>query len=448
MRGSSIRPDRNISESIVYRPAGGAGIFSRQSGSCGWALNEYGCYNLSNRSTTPFNYRPTVMKHNPIYLFSIFALTGIIAADEFPNFKAHMIDPYVGEICYAVTVADVDGDTKVDIVAVSERAVYWYENPSWTRHVIIQDQTERDNVCIAPFDVDKDGKVEFALGAGWTKIGTIQLLSRGQTLDDPWQVHPIGREPWLHRMRFADVLGTGIPQLVVSPLNKTDGQGVRLTAYEIPTAPLTDRWMPTILDQNLNRMHNHWHADVDGDSRFDTLTASQEGIHLIQRNGQHWNTTKIAAGANGMTAEVQGAGEIKLGRLGDGRQFISTVEPMHGKMVVVYTQQNDKTWQRKVIDDTLKRGHAVWLADFDKDGSDEIVVGHSDPGEGSIKGPGIYVYDAHDKHGDAWQKHVIDDGGIATEDAIAADVTGDGWIDIVAGGRATHNLKLYVHPGK
>ena len=36
------------------------------------------------------------------------------------------------------------------------------------------------------------------------------------------------------------------------------------------------------------------------------------------------------------------------------------------------------------------------------------------------------------------------DGGVATEDAIATDVTGDGKIDIIAGGRATHNLKLYV----
>ena len=56
----------------------------------------------------------------------------------------------------------------------------------------------------------------------------------------------------------------------------------------------------------------------------------------------------------------------------------------------------------------------------------------------------MYVYDA----GTRWQKHVIDDdGGVAVEDAFAADLTGDGTIDLVAGGRATHNLKLYVNLG-
>ena len=81
------------------------------------------------------------------------------------------------------TAADVDGDGKPDPVAVAEDAVYWYANPSMTRHVIIKDATERDNVCLQPHDVDGDGKVDFALGASWqptnTKTGgTIQWLRR------------------------------------------------------------------------------------------------------------------------------------------------------------------------------------------------------------------------------------------------------------------------------
>ncbi len=46
------------------------------------------------------------------------------------------------------------------------------------------------------------------------------------------------------------------------------------------------------------------------------------------------------------------------------------------------------------------------------------------------------------------EKHVIDSGGMATEDLIVEDLTGDGRPDIVAGGRATHNLKLYVNTPK
>ncbi|MFM7833434.1 MAG: hypothetical protein ACKPJD_16705 [Planctomycetaceae bacterium] len=34
---------------------------------------------------------------------------------------------------------------------------------------------------------------------------------------------------------------------------------------------------------------------------------------------------------------------------------------------------------------------------------------------------------------------------MATEDLAVADLTGDGRPDIVAGGRATHNVRLYVN---
>ncbi|MEO1993703.1 MAG: VCBS repeat-containing protein, partial [Planctomycetaceae bacterium] len=194
-------------------------------------------------------------------LLAILCHQSSAGAAEFPTFKHTVVDARIGNVCYAVTVADVDGDQRLDIVAVSENRVVWYQSPSWKAHVIIQDQTPRDNVCIAPWDIDGDGKVDFALGAGWTKTGTIHWLSRGDSLDQPWRVHAIGEERWLHRMRWADVLGKGRPQLVISPLNATVGSGVRLTALEIPDDPRQQRWVPTVLNQQLNRMHNHWHVD-------------------------------------------------------------------------------------------------------------------------------------------------------------------------------------------
>jgi len=365
------------------------------------------------------------------------------SAADFPSFKHTVIDPRIGNVCYAVTLADVDGDRRLDIVAVSENRVLWYQSPSWKPRVIIKDQTPRDNVCIAPLDIDGDGKIDFALGAGWTKTGTIHWLSRGDSLDQPWRVHAIGEERWLHRMRFADVLGKGRPQLVISPLNATVGSGVRLTAFEIPDDPRKQRWVPTVLNHELNRMHNHWHVDLDRDGVVDTITASREGVHLVRRSRDGWTKTKLGAGVSGPNANQSGAGEIKLGRLKDGAPFIATVEPMHGHTLAVYTGGGKVggAWQRQVVDKGFKRGHALWTADVDGDGADEIVFGHSD----TPKIHGVNVYDAADPQGKNWQKHVVDAGGVATEDLIVADLTGDGRPDIVAGGRATHNVKLYVN---
>jgi len=365
------------------------------------------------------------------------------AGDAFPNFRAEVIDPEIGKVCYAVTLADVDGDSRDDIVAVGDVRVVWYRAPDWEPHTIIDGQTPKDNVTIAPADIDGDGRVDFALGAGWTTIGTLHWLRRGPSLDEPWEVRSIGEERWLHRARFADVLGKGRAQLVVSPLNATQGDGVRLTVFEIPADPTTDRWPATVLDSELNAMHNHWHTDFDGDGAIDTLTASREGIHLIRRAGDGWSRTKLGTGATADEPAKSGAGEIKTGHFKDGTTFITTVEPMHGDTLAVYTAPiaPGELWTRHVIDSGFRRGHALWTADLDGDGADEIVFGHSDTPEV----PGVQAYQAADTSGANWQKHVIDAGGMATEDLIVGDVTGDGRPDIVAGGRATRNVKLYVN---
>jgi hypothetical protein len=373
-----------------------------------------------------------------------------------PKFTEVIIDPNIGEVCYAVTKADVNGDGKLDIVAVSENRVQWYEAPQWTKHIILEDQTDRDNVCIAPYDIDGDGKIDFALGAGWIKAttnnGMIQWISRNENPNEKWSVHLIGQERSTHRMSFADVLGTGKPQLIVSPLNRSiDGKmGVRLTAFEISSQPKTERWQATYLDETLNRMHNHTHVDWDGDGKLDTITASEEGVFLIRKQGDQFTRTQLGTGATGATPETRGAGEIKVGKSKNGTRFLATVEPMHGTSVAIYTARGDGKLplERTVIEDKLKQGHAVWAADLDDDGVDELVIGHREAGTGDVKGPGLYVFSCDDESGRKWAKHVIDNGGVAVEDAFALDLTGDGKPDLVAGGRATHNVKLYVNEGK
>lgn len=383
------------------------------------------------------------MKTFAAIIVLLVSLRADAVAAEFPTFKAQTIDAVVGKVCYAVTLADVDGDGKQDIVAVTERRVLWYQAPDWKLREIIADQAPLDHVTIAPLDIDGDGKVDFALGAGWTKIGTIHWLSRGASLDDKWKVHSIGEERWLHRMRFADVLGKGRPQLVISPLNATVGNGVRLTAFEIPKNPSKDRWQPTVLNADFNRMHNHWHVDLDKDGSIDTITASREGVHLVRRGRDGWTKTRLGTGIKADQPNQSGSGEIKTGRLKDGSLFITTVEPMHGHSLAVYTPpaKGGELWTRHVIDSGFKRGHALWTSDVDGDGSDEIVFGHSD----TPQVPGVNVYDGQSADGSTWKKHVIDAGGIATEDLIVADLNGDGRPDIVAGGRATHNVKLYIN---
>jgi len=97
-------------------------------------------------------------------------------------------------------------------------------------------------------------------------------------------------------------------------------------------------------------------------------------------------------------------------------------------------------WTRRAIEDQLAGGHALGWGDFDKDGDDELAVGWRD------KEGGLALYDLG-RDGNIIAKHMIDAGGMATEDLTVADLDGDGRPDIAASGRRTSNVKIYFNRG-
>lgn len=367
------------------------------------------------------------------------------------------------KVGYAVIAADVNGDGKPDIVVVDTDRVVWYENPTWQRRTIVEKQTKPDNVCIAAADIDGDGKVDFALGAGWkpfdTKApGTLQWLRRGKSLDEPWEVHPIPcDEPTIHRIRFADLDGSGKPQLVVAPImgreatrqaNWADGRPVRLLAYVIPADPVAGPWKADPFDQTLHVVHNIWPVGAPGHKQVSLLAASYEGVTMFVRNPSgRWDNFRPGEGYQEAPLGARGASEAKDGTLKSNR-FIGTIEPFHGGRVVVYTPTADPSarWNRNVIDSRLRWGHAVWCADLDGDGTDELIVGvRDDPSRGDEFGDprGVRVYRARDPGGKSWDRQLVDQGGVAVEDLTVADLDGDGRPDIIAVGRQTGNVRIY-----
>jgi hypothetical protein len=402
-------------------------------------------------------------------LLSITIAVGCVslAAAAELQFKTQEIDKSLG-VGYAVSLVDINADNKLDIVVVDKTRVIWFENPTWKLHTLIQGQTRPDNVCISANDVDGDGQVDLALGADWrpsdTKTGgTIQWLSRQDDASAEWKVYPIGTEPTVHRMRWADLDNDGRSELVVVPLmgrNTTPPHfaesPIRVLAFKVPTDPRSDTWQPTVLSEQLHVAHNLFPTDLDRDGKTDLLVASFEGVTWLSPTASGpWKHHHIGAG-NQETMPNRGASEIKHGRLGSGLDYVATIEPWHGFQVVVYTPPEgakpdapppvDKLWTRLVLDEQLVWGHAVWCANLDDDADQELVIGVRDK-KSDDNPSGIRIYDPSD-NGQTWKRQLIDPAGVAVEDATAGDLDGNGRTDIVAVGRATKNVRIYWNQGK
>lgn len=372
-------------------------------------------------------------------------------------FRVHEFETEL-QVGYAVVVCDVDADGKNDIVVADTQRVLLYQAPDWERSTLVEGVTRPDNVCLAPYDIDGDGKIDLALGADWRPFdtqsgGTIQWLSRGESPRTPWSVHPIGEEPTVHRMRWADVNGDGRHELLVVPLMGRgttrplfNEQPLRILAFHIPDDPVGKPWPAEVLNEELHVAHNFWPVDLDSDGQTEILVVSFEGLSLLARTAEgSWRRTLIGEG-NQQTTPERGASEVKAGRLAGGGRYIATIEPWHGFQVVVYrppTESQQTLWTRQVLDEDLKWGHAVWCANLDADEDEELIIGVRDDKDPHAR-RGLRIYDPSSTSGE-WRRHLIDEGSVAIEDLAAADLDGDGRTDIVAVGRQTHNARIYFN---
>jgi hypothetical protein len=380
----------------------------------------------------------------PVYIW--LALLGWLQLDPTPRFEAQTLDAKV-QIGYGLAIGDVDGDRKPDILLADQKEIVWYRNGGrgnepWKRFVMAANLTERDNVCIAARDIDGDGKVEVAVGAQWnpgettdsTQSGAVFYLERPTDPTKHWKPVRLHHEPTVHRMRWAKVTKDQY-QLIVVPLHGRGNQngagaGVRTLAYDVPRN-LKGPWRYKVVDSTMHMTHNLELLEEPKGTRL--LLGGKEGIQVLAfRNGK-WISDNTWIGKG------NGVGEVRLGKLSNGKTFVTAIEPMHGIKLSVFLSE-DPTF-RQQLTDSLNQGHALACADLLKKGSSQVVVGWREPGpDGKV---GIRLWVPQDGSGQKWESYVVDDNQMACEDLQVADLNADGKPDIIAAGRATKNLVVY-----
>lgn len=380
-------------------------------------------------------------------LFYFFQYFSLFQPSNNAPFEAQIIDADVA-IGYGIVLGDVDGDQKPDILLADKKQFVWYRNGDWKRFVMIENLTQFDNVCIAAKDIDGDGMVEVAVGAQWNpsetadknKSGSVHFLVRPKDPTQRWSSVELYHEPTIHRMRWIEVAHKTF-YLGVLPLHgieNKNGQGkpVNMLLFKYPD--LIQKKEPThILNTKMHLTHNF--QMVSSTNPMDGFyIAGKEGItHLKPTVDQKIEPSFL------QLPQFQGAGEISIGKLPGGSSFTATIEPMHGNNLVIYSKNHSG---RKLLDSTLKEGHALQSADVLGLGYDQIIAGWRNPNsDGKV---GIKLYTKTESSNDEWTAQWIDENGMACEDLQVMDLNGDGKLDIVASGRSTHNLKVYWNRSK
>lgn len=343
---------------------------------------------------------------------------------------------------YQVVIADLNHDGKPDLIALASGMpdLVWYENPTWERHVIATGLSRMINCTVIDTG---DGIPDIVLASAFENVAkrSVGIVSVLKHQGDPrglWSVTEIDRLTTSHRLRTADIDGSGKRVVINAPLT-----GAKAEAPDFRDQTPLVMYRPgvwkreTVSQENSGLVHGIYIVDWDHDGRDEILTAGFEGIHLFKlgRDGK-WTRSEIAKGDPAPWPK-SGSSDIAVGHLGKER-ILAAIEPWHGNQVSVYRLRRKK-WRREVIDTSLVDGHTIQLADLNGDGNDEIIAGFRGAGHS------VYIYYAG-RGGKEWTRETLD-SGVAAAACAVGDLNGDGKVDIACIGSATANLKWYENLG-
>jgi hypothetical protein len=327
------------------------------------------------------------------------------AEDDGPvRFSEHLIMDQYG-YAYGIAAADLDGDGHLDLTSSDtvNNNLYWFENDgkgNFRRHFIQKDEPgwfERHAIG----DINGDGHPDVVVVKN--QAGDVVWFENSGTPRDGklWKRHVIckGRLPGAYDVVLADLDGDGRLDVAASSWRK----GNQFVWFQNPgKAGFDKEWTKHVIEDNVAETRTIRAADFNGDGKIDLLgTATAANLVVWYENP--------------------------------------------GKPAT-------QPWKKHIIDDKSPQpthGNAV---DLDGDGDMDVVMAlgfNAPPGQAGTHQ--VVWYENVGKPGDGtvWKKHVIGELPQAFE-AVAADINGDGHLDVVAtswGDKPGGRVVWFENPG-
>jgi hypothetical protein len=346
----------------------------------------------------------------------LFATAGLLKS-QFPEFKYYEIGHTDQMLMGQSSLADLDNDGDMDlIIGASGSTVWWFEYTSaekWEMHVLGEDAlTDKGGTA---FDVDGDGKTDQVSGGTWYR-------NPGNKQEE-WERFENG-VIYSYDNIHGDVDKDGTDELIA--MSPQDG----LLVYFIGSNP-EKKWKKVKVDDGVpGGIAPNGIGDLDNDGDND-IVRSDVWYENVNGDGSKWLIHRTIGFIESQGEFARSSRVFLIDMDKDGDLDLVQSESNNGDGRVIWHENVDGkgiNWYTHPVASELEQDmHSLCVADFDNDGDLDFFSGAGPMTSNLYKR--AYIFENLEGKGEKWENHEVL-YKIECTDAVAADVDGDGDIDI------------------
>jgi hypothetical protein len=338
------------------------------------------------------------------------------------NFKYHEIGRF-GKLMGQTALVDVDNNGYRDWVFGMRGEMYWYQYVSPSEWMLREiGKGAKTDVGGCPLDVNKDGWIDFVVGDSWYE-------NSGDPRNKPFVLHSKNMLGTAHDVIAVDIDGDGIRDIV--QMSNHPSHPV-LAWFRIPENYQAGWDYHKIGPGIHGGIAPNGYGDLDNDGDID-IVRGDAWFENSDGKGQTWRRHDVLIPPGGSRPEKYGlclkTWVIDMNK--DGLPDIVQAECDTGNGRVFWWENVGKgkefVFHPVSADSTGQDFHSIAIADFNGNGTMDIMSGGGPLTPGTHK---LLIWENVSGDGSVWKEHLILEGKRVHE-AVAADVDGDGDIDIV-----------------
>ncbi|MEQ9391498.1 MAG: FG-GAP-like repeat-containing protein [Balneola sp.] len=398
-----------------------------------------------------------------------------------PSFTERVVSTNADGV-YSVFTADVDGDGDIDLMSASSRddKIAWYENdgatnPSFTERLV--NTTANSARRVYAGDLDGDGDIDIVSASNVDR--KISWYENAPPSYDVTQIQPLngtaGTSVTIYGSGFdASTSGNTISFIPAGGGSATTATVTAASANKLTvTVPAmtggnytlsvqrgSDNAITTSLDMfslttsggdfgavgssenivstDANFAVSVFAGDVDGDGDLDLMSASRFGdeITWYENDGNQDFTTHI------VSIDADGARSVFAADVdNDGDLDILSASENDDKVVWFENDgANDPSFTERVVSTNANGAKSVFAADVDGDGDIDIM-------SASTNDDKIAWYENNGAPNPSFTEHVITTNADGAYSVFAGDVDGDGDIDLMSASTLDDKIAWYENEG-